>query len=73
MPELIEVLGSGDKSNVAVAAYVLGRIGPDAAAAVAALRGLLASDDALTAEVSTWALTQVRPGSPELPPRWCRC
>ena len=66
MPELMKVLGSGDKSNVPAAAYVLGRIGPDAVAALPTLRGLLASDNVLAGETSAWALTQIRPGSAEI-------
>ena len=44
----------------------MGKIGPDAAAALPALRGLLTSNDELSAEASAWALTQIRPGSPEI-------
>ena len=54
-------LSSEDEMERRTATYVLGKIGPDARPALAAIRNNLASDDERLRMISLWALLQITP------------
>jgi HEAT repeat protein len=64
VPQLIEVLTAGEESAHA-AAYALGRIGPAAAAADAALGAALQNREQSLAVMAAWALNKIHPASAE--------
>jgi HEAT repeat protein len=65
VPQLIKVLEAGDEASDA-AAYALGRIGPEAAAADAALAAALKSRDLSLTVVAAWALNKIHPASADM-------
>ncbi len=68
VPQLEKMLGADDSPPGVryAAAYALGRIGPAAKSASAALAALASSPDDLMATVATWASLKIEPGNAAL-------